>query len=194
VGASRAAKAQSHERIVAAAAARMRQSGIDGVGVAELMKEAGLTQGGFYRHFASRDQLIAEAARHALAQGGMRIGKLVARARDNPLATLIDAYLSLEHRDDSANSCAVSSLANDIARDGVEARAAYTAQAQHYFKTLGNLLAGDAGTRRRRAITAFAAMAGAVAMARAVDDEALSREILDAVATELKETLEQIAT
>lgn len=189
MGASRAAKAQSHERIVATAAARMRQSGIDGVGVAELMKEAGLTQGGFYRHFASRDQLIAEAAQHALAHGGLRVGKLVAQAEDDPLATLIDAYLSLEHRDDMANSCAVSSLANDIARGGAEARQAYTAQAQHYFRTIARLLSGDDASRRHRAITAFSALVGAVAMARAVDDDALSREILASVAATLKTSL-----
>ncbi len=189
MGHSRADKAESHHRIVRMAAARFRETGVDGVGVADLMKDAGLTHGGFYRHFASRDELVAEAIECALHEGAQAVDA-VANIKRSPLAALVDGYLSTAHRDDLATSCAVTTLAGDVARSNDRARSAYTRQVCTYLALLTKLIAGDKQrSRRTKAIAALSTLVGAVSMARAVNDEKLSREILKSAADELKARL-----
>ena len=186
MGHSQEDKARSHERIVKRAAARFRESGIDGIGVADLMKEAGLSHGGFYRHFPSRDELVAEAVERALADGGQRMADIGRPDRPLTLGMLIDAYLSPAHRDHLAASCAVATMAADVARGGNRARTAYSKQVEVYLSLLTDLVSGsNKKTKRARAITALAALIGAVLMARAVKEEKLSREILASAAQEL---------
>jgi TetR/AcrR family transcriptional repressor of nem operon len=186
LGHSKAEKAESHDRIVQTAAARFREAGVEGVGVADLMQQAGLTHGGFYRHFASRDALVAEAIERALSEGARAIDA-VANREGASLAALVDAYLSDAHRDGVATSCAVTTLAADVARCNGRARTAYTRQVGAYLDLLGKLIQGDTpGARRAKAITALSALVGAISMARAVNDEALSHEILRSAAQELK--------
>src|SRR5947199_5978155 len=102
MGYSRDDKARNHERIVEIASARIRESGTEQPGVAEIMRAAGLTHGGFYKHFGSRDELIAEAVERALTNSESRLPELMADA-DNPLAAFADAYVSTVHRDDPAS-------------------------------------------------------------------------------------------
>src|SRR6266446_3908243 len=113
MGYSQANKTESHDRIVTVAATRFREAGGDGVGVADLMKAAGLTHGGFYRHFASRDELVAEAIERALDDGGAAVSA-IANRKHAALRGLIDAYLSVAHRDGLATSCAVTTLARAV--------------------------------------------------------------------------------
>jgi TetR/AcrR family transcriptional repressor of nem operon len=189
MGHSKAEKAQSHDRIVKNAAARFREQGVDGIGVADLMQEAGLTHGGFYRHFASRDGLVAEAIEHALGDGAQAVAA-IGRLKDAPLATLIDAYLSAAHRDNLATSCAVTTLAGDVARSNDRARTAYTRQVGIYLDLLTRLIAAEKQKSKRvKAIAALSTLVGAVSMARAVNDEKLSREILKSAADDLKAQL-----
>src|SRR6202521_6066933 len=190
MGHSQADKDESHDRIVRAAAARFRKTGVEGIGVADLMKDAGLTHGGFYRHFASRDELVAEAIERALHDGGQRAFEVVATAKQSPLAALVDGYLSTAHRDGLATSCAVTTLAGDVARSNHRARSPYTRQIGTYMKLLTKLIMGDKPrSRRMKAITALSTLVGAVSMARAVNDDKLSREILKSAADELKAQL-----
>jgi len=190
MGHSQDEKAESHELIVRAAAARFREAGVDGIGVAQLMKEAGLTHGGFYRHFASRDELVAEAIERALHDGGQRAVGMVAHNAQAPLAALVDGYLSPAHRDHLASSCAVTTLAGDVARSNDRARSAYTRQVGTYLELLTRLIADDEpGPGRTKAIAALSTLVGALSMARAVNDEKLSREILKSAASELKSQL-----
>jgi TetR/AcrR family transcriptional repressor of nem operon len=187
MGHSQADKAESHDRIVQVAAARFRENGVDGIGVADLMKDAGLTHGGFYRHFDSRDELVAEAVERALREGARAVDA-VANIKESPLAAVVDGYLSTAHRDDLATSCAVTTLAADVARSNDRARSAYTRQVGAYLELLSKLIAGDKPkSRRTKAIAALSTLVGAVSMARAVNDEKLSREILKAAADELKQ-------
>lgn len=189
MGHSRANKRQHHEQIVGVAASRFREDGIEGVGVADLMHDAGLTHGGFYRHFESRDDLVAEAVERALHDGGQAMAA-VAESPLDPLGAVIDAYLSTTHRDNLASSCAVTTLAADVARSNPRVRAAYTAQVGVYIEMLVSLLQpGPIDRRRATAISALSTLVGAVSMARAVDDEELSREILASAASELKASL-----
>ena len=188
MGHSQAQKAESHDRIVQTAAARFRELGVDGVGLADLMREAGLTHGGFYRHFASRDDLVAEAIDCALQDGGRAV-ETVANSRQLTIAALVDIYLSAAHRDDLATSCAVTTLAADVARSNDRARSAYNRQVGVYLELITRLIVGDKQKSRRRAIAALSTLVGAVSMARAVNDERLSREILRSAAEELKAQL-----
>jgi TetR/AcrR family transcriptional repressor of nem operon len=204
LGHSQADKTSSHDRIVQAAAARFRESGIDGVGVADLMKDAGLTHGGFYRHFASRDELVGEAVERALHDGGQAAAAIEralhgggeqtpeakAHRKQLLLAKLVEGYLDEAHRDALATSCAVTTLAGDVARSTDRTRSAYTRQVGTYLELLMQLIATDKKrARRTKAIAALSTLVGALSMARAVNDENLSREILTSAADELKAVL-----
>jgi len=189
MGHSKADKAASHKRIVKVAADLFRERGVDGVGLADLMKRAELTHGGFYRHFNSRDELVAEAVEVALADGSA-IANAIAAHPKSTIGPLIDAYLSVAHRDRVAASCAVTTLAGDVARANARTRSAYTAQVEQYVALIDKLVAHLPQRKRRAAaVSALATLVGAVSMARAVNDPALSREILKAAADTLKQQL-----
>lgn len=192
MGNSKAGKAESHDRIVQVASTRFREHGVDAIGVADLMKDAGLTHGGFYRHFSSRDELVAEAVEHALQDGGKAIAAIASSKLERPalLTAIINAYLSAVHRDGLATSCAVATLSGDVARSNDRTRSAYTNQVEMYLKLLTNLIvAGKPKSRRIKAIGALSTLVGAVSLARAVNNEKLSLEILRSAADELKAQL-----
>lgn len=182
MGSSQADKAASHERIVATASRRMRRDGIDSVSVVELMNEAGLTHGGFYRHFGSRDDLVAEAIDTALAQGSERIQAAAKLGGPAALAAIIDQYLSPLHRDKPETGCAVAALPADIARTNPRARTAYSRQVRSYIELLAEL-APDRDPDDAHLI--LAALVGALVLARAVDDRGLSEAILESAARAL---------
>ncbi|MER5787870.1 TetR/AcrR family transcriptional regulator [Streptomyces sp. NPDC001980] len=192
MGSSQAEKAASHARIVKTAAARFRRDGVNGVGVAELMQEAGLTHGGFYRHFASRDELVAEAVESALEQGNKRFLTAAARGGQEAYTAIVDGYLSIAHRDTPEDGCAVAALPQDVSRADERTRAAYGRQVENYLDILADLGSGDdRAAERRQAFLALSALVGAVAMARAVGDSDLSAEILSETAAALKELKER---
>src|SRR5574338_391486 len=186
MGHSKVDKAENHERIVKIAAEKFREAGLDGIGVADLMKEAGLTHGGFYRNFDSRDELVTEAVESALAQGARRLGRVAEKGGDHAFAALVDAYLNKEHVDRRGTGCALVALAADVARSGDRTRAAYTRQVQDYLALFSGLLQPLGPEARPRAIAVLSALVGALALARAVDDEELTGEILASVAAEVK--------
>ena len=169
---SREEKAKTHERIVQIASTRIREAGIEGPGVAEIMEAAGLTHGGFYKHFGSRDDLIAEAADRAFAESDRTVQELTEGGED-PLAALVDWYLSTGHRDNPGTGCPVVALGGEISRGGDRVRASYRRQVERYLANLERLL-GD----RQRATVALSTLVGSVMLARAVGDAPLSDEIL----------------
>ncbi len=189
---SRAEKARNHDRILELASARFREAGIDGVGVADLMKEAGLTHGGFYRHFRSREDMVAEVVERAM-ENGRKVFDPITRSKDERravLAGLIDRYLSPAHRDRISTSCPVTALARDVARSNDRARRAYTQSVASFLGVLTKLAAGDRPrARRAKAIGALSTLVGALSLARAVNDEALSAELLKSAAAEAKARL-----
>ena len=182
---SRQEKAKTHERILEVASERIRQQGLDRPAVAEIMQAAGLTHGGFYKHFGSRDDLIAEATESALADSDRYVRELTDRAED-PLAAFVDWYLSAEHRDDPGTGCAVPALGGDVRRGDERLRTAYRGQVQRYFENVERFLGGGEDARQR-AILTVSALVGALVLSRAVDDEALSDEILSAVSKGISE-------
>jgi TetR/AcrR family transcriptional repressor of nem operon len=142
------------------------------------MAGAGLTHGGFYKHFGSRDELIAEAARRTYAESERAVQRVIDGA-DDPLAAFVDWYLSSEHRDNPGEGCGVVALGNDAARAGDEIRSGYTDQVGRYLTRLDELLGtGDGQRPSADATAALATLAGAVLVARAIDDPELSDQIL----------------
>jgi TetR/AcrR family transcriptional repressor of nem operon len=182
MGHSQKDKEKTHAAIVEIAAQKMRESGTEGPGVAEIMKAAGLTHGGFYKHFDSRDDLVAEAVEAAVTQGRDGIAE-VTRGTEDPLAAFVDWYLSSTHRDHPGTGCAVVAFGADAARAGERVRGTYRDQVQRYIALMEELLGGEGEDVRRRAIAAVSEMVGALLIARAVGDEDLSEEILTAART-----------
>jgi TetR/AcrR family transcriptional repressor of nem operon len=187
MGHSRAQKAKTHKRIVSIASKKFREEGLAGVGIAELMKEAGLTVGGFYKHFDSRDDLVAEAVSSAFGGWKRRVDAAASGGTSVSLAKLIDSYLNETHRDNPGTGCAFSALAPEIARSDKRTRAVTSEQVRNDIQLIATLLPGeDKRTARSQAILTFSALVGAMSLARAVSDEALSREILETVGEHLK--------
>jgi TetR/AcrR family transcriptional regulator, transcriptional repressor for nem operon len=178
MGHSQNEKTRNHDRIVEVAARRIREVGTEAPGVAEIMAGAGLTHGGFYKHFGSRDQLVAEAAERTYADSERAVQHVIDGAED-PLAAFVDWYLSSEHRDNPGAGCGVVALGNDVARAGDELRSAYTDQVRRYLARLDELLGADGAPRPSDAATvALSTLVGALLVARAVDDPELSERIL----------------
>ena len=172
--------AEHRARILAAAASLFRLRGFEDVTVAEVMKDAGLTHGAFYGHFSSKEALIAEAIGQALAPAPED------RKTRAPAAAYADGYLSAEHRDDRATGCSFSSLGTEAARGSVDLRRIMTESTRRQidrFSAEAN--GGSAHEKRRAAIAAWSAMVGAMVLARIVDDDKLSKEILAATRASL---------
>ncbi len=185
---SREQVALNRERIVETAARLFREKGYDGIGVADLMKGAGLTHGGFYGHFESKEALLAEACNKALLGAVQRWKDIVAKGPDTALKKIAGDYLSTHHRDRPGTGCAVIALGADVARLGPDARHALTDGTRAQMEILAGLMPGaDAAERRQRALVNYAAMVGAMLMARAVDDPALSEEVMQAVGSSMQD-------
>src|SRR6266481_5308310 len=183
---SREKSAETRERILDVAATLFREKGFDGIGLADIMKAAGLTHGGFYKHFGSKDDLEAQATGVALATTAADWSRLIERAAARPLSALTDEYLSPRHRDDPGKGCALAALGADVARQGERVRSAFTAGLEPFLQLLSNAVPGRSkAVRRRKAIATMAELIGTLILARAVDDPALSDEILAATSLNL---------
>ena len=182
MGHSKAEKTETHKRVVKIASKRLRESGLAGVGIAELMKDAGRTVGGFYKHFDSRDDLVAQAISSAFGTWKRQMDAAASGGPPFSYARLIDDYLSEAHRNNPGTGCLYSALAGELARSGKRTRALVTEQIRKDIQLIAGLLPGkDKRAARSNAILTFSALVGAMALARAVSDEALYREILDTV-------------
>jgi TetR/AcrR family transcriptional regulator, transcriptional repressor for nem operon len=177
---------QNRERVIATAARLFRERGIDGIGLVDLMRAAGLTPGGFYRQFKSKDDLIVQAVKRAYKDMSEDIAGRLA-ASDDPLQTLVRHYVSDYHRDDPGQGCGLAAMAADAARhDDPALRASFGTIVGNYIGLLTKLVPGrDAKARRRAAISALAEMIGSVVLSRVVPDPALSGEIIDTVSNDL---------
>jgi TetR/AcrR family transcriptional regulator, transcriptional repressor for nem operon len=183
MGHSRASKEQTHARLVAAAAARFKEHGVDGISLADLMKELKLTHGGFYKHFASRDELVTEALDLALSQSAQSVRERLFGGGQPDLSRFVDFYLADAHREGRAEGCAVAALAGDASRKSAAVQAQFREHIAGNVDSLVKALApvGSAEGRRASALLILSALYGALTMARAVGDSALSREILRTV-------------
>ncbi len=180
---SREQAAANRERILDIASELFRERGFDGIGVADLMKHAGLTHGGFYGHFSSKEDLMAQACDRALMESVAKWRRVSARADDKPLTAIVKAYLSTRTRDDPGAGCAIAALAVDASRHGPKVRRSFTEGVRSLVEILAEVVPGKSRVAKRKiALTTFAGMVGALILARAVDDPELSEEILSATA------------
>jgi TetR/AcrR family transcriptional repressor of nem operon len=172
--------ALTRERIVKAAASEFRQHGIVATGLADLMSAAGLTHGGFYRHFASKDQLVAEASAVALAATTEKFAAAASREPGRKgLEALVCSYLSTAHRDNRRDGCPLAALGSELARADRVTRNAATAA----FLKLVDILAGQIDAAKpeeakKRAMVAVSTMIGALTMSRIMNDKRLSNSLL----------------
>ncbi|HUL70420.1 MAG TPA: TetR/AcrR family transcriptional regulator [Gemmatimonadales bacterium] len=177
-------KEATHERIVGAAARAIRRSGYNGTGVADIMKDAGLTHGGFYAHFASRDAMLAEAADQAGAESVARLKRIAAAAPPHEaLRSLIQAYLSKAHVEDAETGCPVAALGSEMPRQASKVRRAATRRIKEMIDVVIRHWP-DQGepAAYQHALVTVATMVGALVLARAVDDPKLSEAMRQAAA------------
>lgn len=173
-------KTQTHARIVKRASVKLRERGAHGIGVADLMKEAGLTHGGFYAHFDSRDALVIEAFTHAMDRSTEHWRRQTETTpAEKRLSTIVNSYLSPLHRDNPGQGCAVPTLGAEIARESSKTRRAFAVRMQQLIEMLAKQFQGvPPKTARKQAMAAMATMMGSLVMARIAGNSELSDEIL----------------
>ena len=182
-----AAKEASHDRIVSVAARAIRRSGYDGTGVADIMKEAGLTHGAFYAHFPSREAMLAEAANRACAESAALATDVVASVPpEQALASMLRTYLSREHLQQVESGCPLAALGSETPRQAPEVRRATT----RHIKEMIDLVARQSPewgqpSAHERALVTVATMVGTLLLARAVDEPALSNSLCEAALNHL---------
>ncbi|WP_291867655.1 TetR/AcrR family transcriptional regulator [Bradyrhizobium sp.] len=175
-------KLETHARIVKKASVRLREKGAHGIGVADLMKEAGLTHGGFYAHFDSREALVIEAFAYAMDRSTERWRKLaeVTPPKDR-MATIVENYLTPLHRDDPGHGCAITALGAEVSRESPKTRKAFAAKLEQMVDMLAEQIPElPRKAARKQAMAATATMVGTLMLARIAGSGQLSDEILDA--------------
>jgi TetR/AcrR family transcriptional repressor of nem operon len=176
-------KERTRQQILAEAASAIKAKGPDRVGVAEVMARVGLTQGGFYAHFKSKDDLIAHAISFMFDQNYVRMFQRQTEGREpaDALRAFVNAYLSTTHRDAPDRGCALAALSGDLARLPEAARVRFSAGAERLVDNIAKLLK-KLGTRQPDVLahSVVAEMVGALALSRAVSDKALSESMLSA--------------
>jgi AcrR family transcriptional regulator len=169
-------KQATRQKIVEVAAAEFRRNGIDGIGVADVMARAGLTHGGFYSHFKSKEELVRAALEEAASKSRLR--KIAAEG--GTLEDIVRWYLRPEHRDAPERGCAIAALATEVGRHSVTTRQGMAASVDRLLGIIAERLPEGVRHRRKRAMGVFSVMTGALQMARVVPDPKFSEEILEA--------------
>lgn len=183
-------KERTHRRIVKSASRQFRREGINGPGVAKLMKASGLTHGGFYKHFASKDDLFAEAIDESVREVG---AKLTGWGKQAPPGEfwkeIVRRYLSIEHCEDPGMGCPVAALAPDIARTRATTRKKIRNSIDAYKKQLVEFMPGDSSAEKQKNFALiFSSMVGAVAIARTMSDRDEREKLLGLVRNHLLST------
>ncbi|MES2491202.1 MAG: TetR/AcrR family transcriptional regulator [Pseudomonadota bacterium] len=179
---SREQATENREKILSAAAALFRERGFEGISVADLMKQVGLTHGGFYGHFKSKEDLMAQACTYAFEEKRRAWNAPLARKSEQPLVDFANGYLTKQHRDNPDNGCVIAALAVDATRQGPAVRRAVTEGLKQQIEMMSLMVTGKtAAIRRDKALAAYASLIGALILSRAVDESDLSADFLRAV-------------
>jgi TetR/AcrR family transcriptional repressor of nem operon len=175
-------KQETHARIVRKASVRLREKGAHGIGVADLMKEAGLTHGGFYAHFDSREALVIEAFNYAMERSTAHWRKTAEQIPpDKRLSNIVESYLTAQHRDDPGHGCAVPTLGAEIARESLKTRRAFAAKLEEMIVLIADQIPDmPRKAARKQAAATLATMMGTLVLSRIAGNGEFSDEILAA--------------
>ena len=185
---SRTQASENRQTVINVASRAFREHGFDGIGLKDLMKGAGLTQGAFYKQFASKEDLAAQAAERALESASRRWSAAIAEHPKDPLGAVIAFYLSAGHREEKMDGCPIVALGSDAARQGSDVKASFETGIKAHLEILGRLIAGTVAKEpKRKAMAILSTMVGAVTLSRAVNDPDLAQAFLDAAAQQVRE-------
>lgn len=183
---SRVQAEANREAVINAASRLFREHGFDGIGLKDLMKGAGLTQGGFYKQFESKDDLAALASRRAMESATRRWSSVAASSSD-PLQAVVDLYLSAGHRGETGDGCPLVALGSDAARKSPEVRTPFQDGIKAHLQVLEELMPNEGEPNAaEKAMVVLSLMVGAVTLSRIVTDEAMSDRLLEAASSEVK--------
>jgi TetR/AcrR family transcriptional regulator, transcriptional repressor for nem operon len=182
---SRAQAEENREAVINVASRLFREYGFEGIGLNDVMKAAGLTHGGFYKQFKSKEDLAVHACRRALDESVGKWSRVVVKAAGNPLVALVRFYLSPRHRRRVGEGCPIAALGSDAVRSSLALRGAFEAGVEAHLDILDRLLSvAPDGATRDRSIAILSMMVGALVLSRAVKDTALSQRIVEVAADE----------
>lgn len=189
---SRIQAAENRQTVIDVASRLFRERGFDGVGLKDLMKGAGLTQGAFYKQFASKEDLAAQSSARALESAFSRWSAAMAANPKDPLGAVMAFYLSMEHREQRMEGCPIVALGSDAARQGSDVKASFEAGIKAHLEVLGRLIAeidGKGPKGKRKAMAILSTMVGALTLSRAVNDPDLARAFLDAAVKQVRKAV-----
>ncbi|XSC45702.1 TetR/AcrR family transcriptional regulator [Bradyrhizobium sp. RDT10] len=185
---SRIQAAENRQTVINVASRLFRERGFDGIGLKDLMKAAGLTQGAFYKQFASKEDLAVEASKRALEGASRRWSDAAVKNPDDPLGAVIAFYLSGDHREERMDGCPIVALGSDAARQGSDVKEAFEAGIKAHLEVLGRFIAGAGGKASSgKAMAILSTMVGAVTLSRVVNDPDLAQAFLDAAVEQVRE-------
>ena len=185
---SRSQAAENRETVINVASRLFRERGFDGIGLKDLMKGAGLTQGAFYKQFASKEDLAVQASSRAMQSATQRWCVATAANPDDPLGAVIAFYLSMDHRGAKTDGCPIVALGSDAARQGDHVKASFEAGIKEHLDILGGFISQAGGSDSEgKAMTILSTMVGALMLSRVVNDRDLARAFLDAAADQVRE-------
>src|SRR6266496_2701703 len=180
---SRVQAEENRQTVINVASRLFREHGFDGIGLKDLMERAGLTHGAFYKQFASKDDLATQASRRALESASRRWSAAAEADPQDPLGAVLAFYLGMGHRGERMDGCPVVALGSDAARQGADVKASFEAGIRKYLDMLGHWVGGpDGEDSADKAMAILSTMVGALVLSRAVNDEQLSKQFLQAAA------------
>ena len=187
---SRIQAAENRQTVINVASRLFREHGFDGIGLKDLMKAAGLTQGAFYKQFASKDDLAAQASGRALESASNRWSAAAAANPEDPLGAVMAFYLSKDHREERMDGCPVVALGSDAARQGSDVKASFEAGIKAYLEVLGRMIGETDGKEpNAKAMAILATMVGALTLSRVVSDPDLAQAFLDAAVKQVRDAV-----
>lgn len=187
---SRIQAAENRQTVINVASRLFREHGFDGIGLKDLMKAAGLTQGAFYKQFASKDDLAAQASKRALESASSRWSAAATANPEDPMGAVMAFYLSMEHRDEMMDGCPIVALGSDAARQGTDVKASFEAGIKAHLDVLGRMVAGTDGKEPQgKAMAILAAMVGALTLSRVVNDPNLAQAFLETAVKQVREAV-----
>jgi TetR/AcrR family transcriptional regulator, transcriptional repressor for nem operon len=192
---SRVQAEENRQTVINVASRLFPERGFDGIGLKDLMEGAGLTQGAFYKQFASKEDLAAQASRRALESATLRWSAATAAKPEDPLGAVIAFYLSTKHRDERMDGCPIVALGSDAARQSSDVKASFEAGIKTHLEILSRLIAETDDTEskgkesKHKAMAVLSTMVGALTLSRVVNDSDLAQAFLDRAVEHLRETV-----